>query len=24
VVLAVLGDLASYGGSRYGTRRPAY
>ena len=24
VVLAVLGDLASYGGSRYGRRRPAY
>ena len=24
VVLAVFGDLASYGGSRYGRRRPAY
>ena len=24
VILAVLGDLASYGGSRYGRRRPAY
>ena len=24
VILAVLGDLASYGGSRYARRRPAY
>jgi hypothetical protein len=24
VILAVLGDLVSYGGSRYGRRRPAY
>jgi hypothetical protein len=24
VILAIFADLASYGGSRYGRRRPAY